>query len=110
MKSPVNWRRNFRDGSDLDHQQMVEGSLHFFLDFGSSCDSLMAFSKNAESFPMMSRASSVFFRFPSLTSNWRRRRAISACSALSLPIRAPAVFPSRTPASRSLRHSVICEE
>lgn len=49
-------------------------------------------------------------RLPSLTSNWRRKRAFSACSAVSFPIDSPAFFPAKTPASRNRRHSVICEE
>lgn len=43
-------------------------------------------------------------------SNSRLRRAISACSVVSLPIFSPGFFPSRTPASRYLRHSLIRDE
>jgi len=60
-------------------------------------------------FPMMSSAASVLLRRRWATSNCRRR-AISDCSALGRPTLAPADFPDRTPASRSLRHSVIWEE
>src|SRR5450759_598865 len=58
---------------------------------------------------MMSSAASVLLRRRWATSNCRRR-AISDCSALGRPTLAPADFPDRTPASRSLRHSVIWEE
>ena len=61
-------------------------------------------------FPSVPRAASVFFNRLSLTSNWRRKRAFSAWSADSFPIDSPGFFPARTPASRSRRHSVICEE
>jgi hypothetical protein len=67
----------------------------------------MAFSKNAESFSMIPRAASDLFNRLSLTSSWRRKRAISAWSLESFPIVSPASLPAKTPASRSRRHSVI---
>jgi hypothetical protein len=56
---------------------------------------------------MMSKAASVLLRRRWARSNCRRSRAISACSAVGRPILAPADLPAKTPASRSLHHSVI---
>lgn len=70
-------------------------------------------SKSACAFPMISRAVCVVASFCSLVASCFSSQAISACSLLSLPVLLPVlevVFPSRIPASRSLRHSTICEE
>ena len=40
----------------------------------------------------------------------RVSRAISACSAVSLPTLSPGRLPASTPASRCLRHSLINDE
>ena len=90
--------------------QALVGGHQFFLDFGSSGDSCMAFSKNAESFSMIPKAASDRFNRLSLTSSWRRKRAISAWSPESYPIVSPGFLPANTPPSRRRRQSVICEE
>lgn len=66
---------------------------------------------------MISKAVCVVASFCSLAASCFFSRAISACSLLSLPVLVPVLplvlaglFPSRMPASRSLRHSTICEE
>lgn len=59
---------------------------------------------------MMSSAASVMDSLLFARASSCLRRAISACSAVSLPIFAPGGLPSRTPASRCLRHSLISDE
>ena len=98
-------------GRDPGLGQRPVGVHQRLLDGGSSAAALSEISsKSACAFPMMSNAVSVVGQ-PSLgLVQLPRSRAISACSAVSRPTFSPGRLPSSTPASRSLRHSVICEE
>ena len=59
---------------------------------------------------MMSRAASVVPNRLLIRAFSRVSRAISACSAVSLPTFSPGRLPASTPASRCLRHSLINDE
>jgi hypothetical protein len=59
---------------------------------------------------MMSRAASVVCNRLFARASSRVSRAISACSAVSLPTFSPGRLPASTPASRCLRHSLINDE
>ena len=59
---------------------------------------------------MMSRAASVVFNRLFKRAFSCVSRAISACSADSLPTFSPGFLPTNTPASRCLRHSLINDE
>jgi hypothetical protein len=59
---------------------------------------------------MIVNATSVVASRSSALTSWRRSLAISTCSAVNRATFSPGFFPAKTPASRSLRHSVIWEE
>jgi hypothetical protein len=59
---------------------------------------------------MITNADSVEANRRWVVSSSRRSRATSACSLVGRPTFSPGFLPSSTPASRSLRHSIMWEE